>query len=101
LITVHSRRFHEVQVGIGFAVQPDRSNRMSNDALPIHDPHAALENMLIDEFLALGGHSRHSVSDLTALGAGSLLAAASLYASLRLADIEAKAHYADEIHRSS
>ena len=74
---------------------------MSNNTLPIDDPHAALENMLIDEFLALRGRSRHSVSDLTALDAASLLAAASLYASLRLADIESKAHYADEIHRPS
>jgi hypothetical protein len=63
--------------------------------------HAALENLLIDEFLALRGHSRHSVGDLAAPDAASLPAAASMYASLRLADIESKAHYSDEIHRSS
>jgi hypothetical protein len=73
---------------------------MSNNISPIDDPHAALEHMLIDEFLALRGHSRHSVGSL-ARDAASLLAAASMYASLRLADIESKAHYVDEIHRSS
>jgi hypothetical protein len=57
--------------------------------------------MLIDEFLEARGLSRHSANELPAPEATTLLRAASEYASLRLADIESKAHYVDEIHRPS
>lgn len=68
---------------------------------PVEDPHAALERMLIDEFLGARGLTRHSASELPAAEATTLLRAASEYASLRLAEIESRAHYADEIHRPS
>ena len=75
---------------------------MRNDnPSPIDDPHAALELRFIDEFLGSVGHTRRSAMQLGTAEVSTLLKAASEYASLRLADIESKAHYADEIHRPS
>jgi hypothetical protein len=73
---------------------------MSSVNSPVEDPHAALERMLIDEFLGARGLTRHSASELPAAEATRLLSAASEYASL-LAEIENRAHYVDEIHRPS
>ncbi len=70
--------------------------------MTIHDPHLGdangpLEQRLIEEYLAARGHTRHSLVTLAGSQAGSLLRAASEYASLRLAEMEAKAHYVHEI----
>jgi hypothetical protein len=65
------------------------------------DPHAPLERMLIDEFLESRGHMRQSVNGLPAAEVMKLMSAASEYASLRLAEIECRARYVDEIHRPS
>ena len=73
----------------------------NNDAPQIEDPHAALERTLIHEFLESVGHTRGSVKELEPSEYSRLLRAASEYASLRLAEIDSRAHYADEIHRSS
>jgi hypothetical protein len=74
---------------------------MQNNNSSIDDRHATLERTLIDEFLGGRGFTRHTVNDLPAAEATTILRAASAYASLRLADIESKAHYAAEIHHSS
>jgi hypothetical protein len=74
---------------------------MRNNSSPVEDRNAALERNLIDEFLGSRGYSRHLASELPVPEAATLLRAASEYASLRLAEIESKAHYVDEIHRSS
>jgi len=68
---------------------------------PIEDPHAALERRFIDEFLESAGHTRRSTEDLGTRDLSTLLRAASMYASLRLAEIECRARYTDEIHRPS
>ena len=75
---------------------------MRNDTpSPTDDPHAALELRFIDEFLGSVGHTRRSAMQLGTSEVSALLKAASEYASLQLADIEAKAHYVSEIHRKS
>jgi hypothetical protein len=75
---------------------------MRNDnPSPLQARQATLELSLIDDYLRSVGHTRRSVVQLGTAAASTLLKAASEYASLRLADMEAKAHYADEIHRSS
>jgi hypothetical protein len=71
---------------------------MKTNTPPVEDPLAALERLLIDEFLTLRGFTRRSVSQLPASQAAMLLSAACEYASLRLAEIESRAHYVDEIH---
>ena len=74
---------------------------MQKETAPGDDPHAKLERILIDEFLESRGHTRESVNQLSAAEATKLLSTASEHASLRLAEIESRAHYVDEIHRSS
>jgi hypothetical protein len=75
---------------------------MRNDSpSPIGDPHAALERRFIDEFLGSVGLTRRSVGELETREVSTLLRAASEYASLRLAEIESRARYTDEIHRAS
>ena len=59
---------------------------------PVEDPHAALERMLIDEFFGARGLTRHSAVS-SPPPSQRLLSAASEYASLRLAEIENRAHY--------
>ena len=74
---------------------------METNTTPVEDPLAALERLLLDEFLALRGFTRGSVGQLPASEAAMLLSAACEHVSLRLAEIESRAHYVDEIHRSS
>ena len=75
---------------------------MRNDnPSPIDDPHAALEQRFIDEFLESVGCAPRSAGELGTREFSTLLRAASEYASLRLAEIESRAHYTDEIHRPS
>jgi hypothetical protein len=70
---------------------------MTNHGTRLSDPHGPLEQRLIEEYLAARGHTRHSLATLAGSEAESLLRAASEYASLRLAEMEARAHYVDEI----
>jgi len=74
---------------------------MQNNNSPVEDPHAGFERMLIDQFLGFRGYTRPLSSQLPAPEAATLLRAASEYASLRLAEIECKAHYVHEIRRWS
>jgi hypothetical protein len=68
---------------------------------PVDDPLATLERLFIDEFLARRGYTPESIGRLPASEAAMLLSAACEYASLRLAEIESRAHYVDEMHRST
>ena len=59
--------------------------------------HGALEIALIDEFLAEHGHTPRSVADLPALQRQDLWRRAAAHATLRLAEIEARAHFVDDL----
>lgn len=75
---------------------------MRNDnPSPLEDPHSALERSFIDEFLESAGYTRRAAGELGTREFSTLLRAASEYASLRLSEIESRAHYTDEIHRPS
>jgi hypothetical protein len=67
----------------------------------LEDPLAGLEIALIDEFLALGGFTRQSLATLPPAEAARLLSSACEYASLRLAQIESRAHYVAEMHAAA
>lgn len=60
-------------------------------------PDAALERALIEEFLATRGYTLRSVNRLPPGDRELLLRAAVQIASLRLAEIESRAHLIDEI----
>jgi hypothetical protein len=62
------------------------------------DPTEQLEEALIDEFLKARGHGRQSIHTLPEDEARHLLTEASVYASSKLSEVEARAHYVHELH---
>ena len=69
------------------------------DVRPIDDHEAKLERALVDEFLRQRGRSRGDLMGLPDDQRQALLAAARMYAAERLAEIGARAHYVNELHR--
>jgi hypothetical protein len=65
---------------------------------PAGDPTTQLEEALIEEYLKARGHDRRSLHALPGDEARHLLAEASLHASARLSEVEARAHYVHELH---
>jgi len=61
-------------------------------------PITSLEQRLIAEYLKEKGHTRESLKKLPPPEARQLLIEASRYASARLAELEARAHFVDTIH---
>lgn len=64
----------------------------------LQDPEGQLERALIDEFLRMRGHDATSVASLPAGERIRLLQEASVHASARLTEIEARAHFVHELH---
>jgi len=74
------------------AIDPDISARL--------DPTAQLENAFIREFLEQRGHSTASLLTLQESERHLLLEQASRWASIRLAEVEARAHYIQDLHHT-
>ena len=68
------------------------------ETVPLEPPFSGLERTLIDEFLRLRGYQSADLAALSQADRDALLKAASLHASARLAEIEARAHYVHEMH---
>jgi hypothetical protein len=66
---------------------------------PLESWQAGLERALIIEFLLNQGHTMESLQSLSVADQNDLLRAAAGYASQRLAEIESRARYVDEIDR--
>jgi hypothetical protein len=68
------------------------------------DPHAGeallgrLERALIEEYLDVRGYDPVSLAALPQIERARLLAEASVYASGKLVEVEARSHFLDEIH---
>lgn len=62
---------------------------------------ASLEAAYIKEYLAGQGYALGDVAQLPTAQASELLRAASLYASMRLAEVETRSHFVAEIHGST
>jgi hypothetical protein len=62
------------------------------------DRAAVLEGEFIAEFLGRSGYSTRSLHELPEDDARALMRDASVYASVRLAEVESRAHYIHEIH---
>ena len=69
------------------------------DVPPLDDPEAKLELALIEEFLSEHGNDLNTLAALAQEERQQLLQAAAVYAARRLAEIGARAHYVDEIHK--
>ena len=64
----------------------------------VEEPLAALERQFIDAYLAGAGQTFHDLMMRDDESARQLLAQASLYASERLSEIEARSHYLKKLH---
>ena len=71
---------------------PDR------DVQPMHDVTAQLEQAFIDEFIRLSGHDPTRLHELPPEERDELLKRASQHAGVKLAEVEARAHYVHELH---
>jgi hypothetical protein len=69
----------------------------TNPESELNWPQGTLERALITEYLAKRGYTLHSVNSLPGGDRESLLRGAAAFAALRLAEIEARAHFLDEI----
>jgi len=67
-------------------------------ARPVEAPLGQLERTLIDEFIRARGYDSMTIRELPEAAARALMAEASVYASGKLMEVEARAQYLDEIH---
>ena len=69
-----------------------------NDTEPVEDPNAMLEKALIEEFLKQKGYTHDDLKKLPAELVEKLMKEASQYASLKMEEVEARAHFVKELH---
>jgi hypothetical protein len=67
----------------------------------MEDPHAQIEMAFIAEYLRSQGYSYEMLHELPEDEATRLMKEASLYASTKLMEMEARAHFVEEIHSTS
>ena len=72
-----------------------------SDEFKQSDPEATLERAFIAEFLERRGHTILTVHELPQAEATALMKEASIYASAKLSEVEARAHYVHDIHDAS
>ncbi len=65
---------------------------------PVEDRNALLEKALIDEYLHGKGYSLEGLKKLPADLVEKLMKEASQYASLKMEEVEARAHFVKELH---
>lgn len=68
------------------------------DTEPVEDPNAMLEKALIEEYLKEKGYTHDDLKKLPAELAEKLMKEASQYASLKMEEVEAQAHFVKELH---
>ncbi|MGE0450958.1 MAG: hypothetical protein AB7Q29_15405 [Vicinamibacterales bacterium] len=73
--------------------------RPDPDEVTTRDETAELEKALIAEYLEQRGHTYESLRALPEDAAHAILKAASLHASARLSEVEARAHYVNDLKR--
>jgi hypothetical protein len=69
------------------------------DQTPRPDQTANLERALIAEFLERRGHTVQSVHALPEAEQHAIMREASLYASMKLTEVEQRARYVDDLHQ--
>jgi hypothetical protein len=68
------------------------------NAEPMEDPNALLEKALIAEYLKEKGYSHEDLKKLPAELVEKLMKEASQYASLKMEEVQARAHFVKELH---
>jgi hypothetical protein len=74
---------------------------LQSEPQALDDPHARLEKAFIEEFLHERGYSLKELHTLPEEQARQLMTEASTYASSRLTEVEARAHFVDEVHHTA
>jgi phosphotransacetylase len=64
----------------------------------MHDPNAVLEKALMEEYLHERGYSLEKLKGLPKEMVEQLMKDATRYASLKMEEVKAKAHFVEEIH---
>lgn len=72
--------------------------KQTDKAEPMEDPNALLEKTLIEEYLKEKGYSHEDLKKLPAELVEKLMKEASQYASLKMEEVEARAHLVKELH---
>lgn len=65
---------------------------------PVEDPNSLLAKALIEEYLKEKGYSHEDLKKLPADLVEKLMKEASQYASLKMEEVEARAHFVKELH---
>ena len=73
-------------------------NMNDSPSRPLQDPNAQLEQALISEFLRMRGYDLRSVDSLPADERRRLLREAAVHAAGKMTEVEARAHFVDELH---
>jgi len=73
-------------------------NSDRSDVSQMQDKYAQLERAFIEEFLRMNGYDSHTVLTLPEDRRVAMLAQASEYAAVKLAEVEARAQYVHDIH---
>lgn len=68
------------------------------DTQSMEDPNAVLEKAFIEEYLHEQGYSLEKIKELPKETAEKLMKEASQYASLKMEEVKARAHFVEEIH---
>ena len=74
------------------------NTKLTENIEPIEDRSALLENSLIEEYLKEKGYSQEDLKKLPAELVEKLMKEASQYASLKMEEVEARAHFVKELH---
>jgi hypothetical protein len=69
-----------------------------SDTPQMQDKYAQLERVFIDEFLRINGYDSHTVLAMPEDKRIAILTQAAECAAVKLAEVEARAHYVHEIH---
>lgn len=67
----------------------------------MEDPNTLLENVLIKEYLKEKGYSHEDLKKLPASLVEKLMKEASQYASLKMEEIQARAHFINDLHEDA
>ena len=76
----------------------DMNTKLTENTEPIEDRSALLENSLIEEYLKEKGYSYEDLKKLPAELVEKLMKEASQYASLKMEEVQARAHFVKELH---
>ena len=74
------------------------NTKLTENIEPIQDRSALLENSLIEEYLKEKGYSHEDLKKLPAELVEKLMKEASQFASLKMEEVQARAHFVKELH---